>query len=458
MSNLTRSQRSKKNLEEINNPIRTYWYVILVVVLTLFSTPNLKADRHEGLEEPKEFETLEEIWDSLPKPTRIDPNVTTFVHGMGFGIPPEPVTYQIDQKHQHDTWKRTLKQCAPVSTKSALSTECVAALSEYFQEEPIWKYSRLYYYSDRMGLLNSTYNEINRRHYKLPYGFDDYSIEQVPTWGDIFDGRLEQRAALFSRVSQDPQCLELSSFADAGIQEDKAEQCSAPEMYKYAAYLDACSAALQRLAVLTSPTRSSKDKYWGLDRFEVSKLLILEKIESAAGRDFAQESVEKGLLHASWVIKQCTVNPFLLQTAQRNSRTSPLDFAWQIKSVGNEELTQLIKRTHNVALRIAAKSGDERAIRSLPRLYGAITSDLLKRHPLLVHRHLASNTGGISEELDWHEQRRHRAKAYLLLKELAGPEIAQDEYDPSKLQVEIDYVLSGGDLRLPRWSHEILID
>ena len=261
--------------------------------------------------------------------------------------------------------------------------------------------------------------------------------------------------ATFSRVAQDPQCMELSSFAAAGIQEDRAEQCSAHEMYKYAAYLDACTTALQRLAVLSSPTRSSKEKYSGLDRFEVSKFVILENIESAADRDFAQENVEKGLLHASWVAEQCTVNPFTLDTTRRNNRNSVQNISWRATTVDDEAFARSIKQTHDVALRIAAKCGDERAIRSSPRLYGVLLSDTFERYPLLVHRHLGSNTGGISEELEWNERRRHEAKAYLLLKDLAGSEVAQREFDPSKMQEEIDYILKGGELRLPRWIREI---
>lgn len=128
---------------------------------------------------------------------------------MGYWVPPEPLTYQGDQERQQAKWKRALKQCVPVSTNSALTTECVAALSEYFHKELIWKYNGLYYYSDRMGFLRTTYNEVNRRHYELPYGNDDYSMEQVPRWGDIFDGRLEQRDALFSKLCKDSQCMGL---------------------------------------------------------------------------------------------------------------------------------------------------------------------------------------------------------------------------------------------------------
>ena len=107
-----------------------------------------------------------------------------------------------------------------------------------------------------------------------------------------------------------------------------------------------------------------------------------------------------------------------------------------------------IKRTHDVALKIAAKSGDEWAIRSLSQLSGDLISDVLEKYPLLVHRHLGSDTGGFSDELEWEELRRHEAKAYLLLKDLAGGEVAQREFDPSRLQEEIDYIRNGGELEL----------
>ena len=421
--------------------------MISVVVFTLFSATNLAA---EYLDEPREFETLKEMLDSLPQPVRIDPNVVTYSNGDDPWVPLDPMTYQRDQERQHALWKHVSKHCIPASTKTTATSECIAALTQYFDKEPIWKYSRLYYYSDPMGLLSTTYNEISQRHYELPYGYDDYSMEQIPRWGDIFDGQLEQRVALVAKVAQDPQCMELSSSSDVGIQEDKAEQCSAHEMYKYAAYLDACTTAQQRMAVLTSPTRSSKDKYKGLDRFETSKLVILEKFESAADRDAAQESVEKGLLHASWVIRHCSVNPVLLETARRNSRNSFSDIDWQATTLEDEEFVGMIKRTHDLALKIAAKSGDEWAIRSLPRLQGEFALDVFEKYPLLVHRHMGFDTGGISDQLEWNEQRHHRAKAYLLLKDLAGPAVAQREFDSSNLQEEIDYILNGGELTLPK--------
>ena len=275
----------------IYKQVSKYCWWCSLAVIALVPSMNLGAEK---LDEPNDWESIEtwesldelrEFLESLSKPVRIDPNITTYHTENDYWIPPEPLTFQDNQELQHTVWKNALKQCERASTKSSPSTECVTALTEYFVNEPVWKYSRLYYYSDPMGLLLTTYNEINRRHFKLPYSYDDYSMEQIPMWGDIFDGRLVQRMALFSKVTQDPQCAKLGSSANVGIQEDRAEQCSARELYKFAAYLDACTASLQRHQVLTSPTRSREDKYKELDRFETSKHVVLENIESATERD-----------------------------------------------------------------------------------------------------------------------------------------------------------------------------
>ena len=154
--------RSRKGTAVIFRPIYKYWYMLSIAVFALVPISNLNAERldeveeWESIEERETFEDLRELLDSLPKNTRIDPNVSIYGHGRGYSFPPEPVTFQGDQKRQHAAWQRVLKQCDPVGTKSALTTECMAALTEYFDDEPVWKYSRLYYYSDRMGLLRTT--------------------------------------------------------------------------------------------------------------------------------------------------------------------------------------------------------------------------------------------------------------------------------------------------------------
>lgn len=448
----------------IYKQVSKYCWWCSLAVIALVPSMSLGAEK---LDEPNDWESIEtwesldelrEFLESLSKPVRIDPNITTYHTENDYWVPPEPLTFQDNQELQHTVWKHALKQCERASTKSSPSTECVAALTEYFVNEPVWKYSRLYYYSDPMGLLLTTYNEINRRHFKLPYSYDDYSMEQIPMWGDIFDGRLEQRKALFSKVTQDPQCAKLGSSANVGIQEDRAEQCSARELYKFAAYLDACTASLQRHQVLTSPTRSREDKYKELDRFETSKHVVLENIESATEREMAQEIVKRGLLHGYWVIEQCIEGPLRLKTSQSNTSVLSLEVTWSTTTIEDEALMRAIKKTHKMALKIAARSGDEWAIRSLPRLHGQFASDIYNKFPLLVHRHLGFDTGGISDKLDWNELRRHKAKAYLLLKDLAGPVVAEREFNPSKLQEEIDYILNGGEPGLPQWSTAILID
>lgn len=133
--------------------------------------------------------------------------------------------------------------------------------------------------------------------------------------------------------------------------------------------------------------------------------------------------------------------------------------AYHDQFIEDEELILSIQRTDDVALRISAKSGDEWAIRSFP--LGIFTGnelvpELLEKYPLLMHRHLGSRTSGFRSELDWRDQEHHRAKAYLLLEELAGPDLARREFDFSKLQESVDYLRNGGELKYPRSTIEIV--
>ena len=82
-----------------------------------------------------------------------------------------------------------------------------------------------------------------------------------------------------------------------------------------------------------------------------------------------------------------------------------------------------INATHDVILKIAAKSGDPGAIQSYP--LGLLTSsefneDMATLYPILMHRHLSSPTGWFRSELTDKERARHRAKVYLLASDSIG--------------------------------------
>ncbi len=57
--------------------------------------------------------------------------------------------------------------------------------------------------------------------------------------------------------------------------------------------------------------------------------------------------------------------------------------------------------------------------------------------------------GGFRSELDLTNQRRHQAKAFLLLEQQSGIAAATRKFDTAELKDEIEFVLLGGELSYP---------
>ena len=102
---------------------------------------------------------------------------------------------------------------------------------------------------------------------------------------------------------------------------------------------------------------------------------------------------------------------------------------------------------------IAIKSGDDWAIRSGElgnTIVGDAGAELMQRYPLLMNRRLGGLLfGGWISYLTKEERDRHRAKAYLLLVEVAGEEFARREDNPESLAKQIQYIEAGGVLKAP---------
>ena len=125
----------------------------------------------------------------------------------------------------------------------------------------------------------------------------------------------------------------------------------------------------------------------------------------------------------------------------------------------SQQFFKAVNHTHDVLLKIAAKSGDRWAIMSYPLgifTSGEFNDDVAARYPLLMHRHLGSKTGWFRSELTEQEQAQHRAQAYLILERTIGENVANLEYDPITLEDEIKYVFNGGPLNYPRTFRVIM--
>lgn len=388
-----------------------------------------------------------------------------YFHRVDFTVPPDPSSIVEKSKEHQDAWEHALQQCTPIDKYTILDDrDCLDALGKYFLNEPVWSYSTLHYYDRTKGLQPIPVRMINSRARILPYSYADYMAPDIPYWRDILDGRLPYRQSLFHKVIREPKCMEISTQHRSGMHEDLAQQCSAREMYKYATYLDACEVASQRVVVLINPPNPLVVR--GVDKaifYQVALEVIAEKIADSTQRDTAKQHLEKGYLHAFWVMSHCMEQGYsVLPNIETNDIKS--NDARVLRGPGfwtssRDQAYQRVNRTHDVLLKIAAKSGDSWAVQSFP--LGIFTSsefntEVQDRFPLLMHRHFGSPTGWFRSEISLKEQAQHRAKAFLMLKDTFGEQNAQMEYDPVELENEIEYLLDGNALSYPRPLKDIL--
>ena len=412
------------------------------------------------------FFVVTSVWSTGPEVTTNESNgriVERFDFSSIFSngsIPNGPISYREESEEQRKNWERVLDRCTPIDTEVSLSPICHSALTKYFMEEPVWEYSFEMGFQDLTSIYGLQEGIINPRHRGLnKYGYEDYASDEIPVWRDVFDGGIEKRINVFLRTVVDPSCKEIFQSNETGFREDLAERCAAGELYKYATYLESCTTALTRLFVLKSPPIGDEYLFESPSIYEAFIEVILkwewlvdEKWRVEGGLD----RMRKGYLHASWVAKQCETLSFALLP----DGSSPTLYSWS--SLGNlpenDDMRALISKTFLAALEISVKTGDERAVRTYPLRYfehsedAMILWDVRKRFPILTHKSLGFELGG---ELTYEEQRRHRAKAYLLTEKLAGTDVARRDFDVSDLQKELDYVQDGGALKYPAmWSRK----
>lgn len=374
-------------------------------------------------------------------------------------VPPDPIHLSQISKSQQQAWTKVLEQCTPIDTHRPLSESCESALAEYFPAEPIWD-NKMYYYDKRTG-LKKMYRVASGPMYDrdsvtdLPYSPADF-LDEYPVWRDVFDGNIERRISKFLEVLDDPSCTALISRKSIGIQENLASQCAANELYKYAVYLDACSTAMNRLYILNNEDPELVpwiDAQSLPSKYDLSLEFIKREIESVDDRTIAKRRMQKGYLLAYWTVQQCESNHYVLMPGL--TARMPASRSWSMTSdrsllEWDHSLSwyekRLLGQTYQNTLTMAAKSGVDWAIRtynfrSMSSL--ALNVELRQQYPILTHRWLGRKHG----KTEIH--RRHRAKAYLLLREKAGEAIAQLEYDPVDLAAEIQYIVDGGELSYP---------
>ncbi|MYD46706.1 MAG: hypothetical protein F4W92_10165 [Gammaproteobacteria bacterium] len=372
------------------------------------------------------------------------------VHYERFEVRPETETFLEVSDEQNASWEELIEQCTPIDTREPLSESCMLLAEQYFSKEPVWPYSQMYYYDAWDGWVPIFIRELTYKNFTTA----DYVDKDVPYWNDVFDGQIEQRKKQFLKVVADSSCLDLASRNKLGIHPTNHKSCAARELYKYGAYLNACSRAHQRLSFLSQEI-TQENQTGELNYYELSFSKLDEWVSDVPLRYSAKRRLAKGFLHASWVAEQCKVHGFVLVPGQSHLglETTEEKMSWEHDL---EKYFLFVNHAYDLALRIAAKTGDDWAIRSRTMgryLTDEFNEDLLKRYPLQFHREMGKGAG---YDFTPQEKARHRAKAYLLLVEQAGEKVAQLEYDPSKLKREIRYVKNGGSLRFPPSRAEIL--
>lgn len=374
-----------------------------------------------------------------------DPGPNPLYHSEShFYVPKGLLSLHVETQDQISKWQQAVELCTPVQPTKPLESSCIATLSEYFMDAPVWDYGSLYYVEfSSFGRADPF--PINPRPVLLPYGPADYGHHEVPRWQDIFDGQIESRKDTFFQVAADPKC---QANVHGGIQEDMGDHCYAREMYKYATYLDACTTAMRRLKVLNRVT--GRAEYKGLSTYEMTLQVVEEKIEDFVQQDMIKQRLEKGYLHASWVAHQCAPHGLaLLPLTEEQNRNPGGGFA-EVVEIGSDRATRwAVGHSQTVALKISSRSGDEWAVRSYPMTpldEPEFLYDVYEKYPILYHRHLGSTT--FAGYLSRVEQRRHQAQAYLLLKQTFGSRVAQLSYDAADLKQEIDFIQKGGELTL----------
>ena len=391
-------------------------------------------------------------------PVAIGDSLQTYLNPIDFSVPTDPMSYFKESPEQKAAWQRAKNVCSPMDVYELLDDRaCLEALSEYFLNEPVWAYSQLNYYDRETGLRPLPIKLINSRPSILPYSYADLLSDDIPRWRDIFDGELDQRSDTMFEVTANRQCKALSERSSSGIQPELAELCAARELFKYATYLDGCFVALQRVQILVNnPSYSGILSNESSNTYEVVQDIIKDKFPNVSQRSKAQNILEKGLLHAVWMGDQCKDGYAMLSDIEIDETMEfPKTFFWQPRTI---EVFQRVNVTHDIILKIAAKSGDSWAIQSYP--LGILTSsefnaEVREDYPLLFHRHLGSPTGWFRSELNLEEQAQHRAQSYLLLEATLGADNAKLEYDPIELEEAIRYVSDGNELTYPRSVHEI---
>ena len=323
----------------------------------------------------------------------------------------DPLFREISNDHSidelRDVCSRSFGSLADATNPpTSMDQHCEDSLTRSFSDEPIWTSSRSEYFTSFRGTRILLPN-LDRRSIYLPYGYSDYAVANAPAWRDIFDSQVERRKSLVKETLQDEVCTMVGE--GDRIQPDMAERCHANELFKYAAYMDACATGMQRVMLLRSPVDRADPQ--SATRYEESIDILRKNLPDTDRRQQIIDLQSTIQLHAAWVVRICSLTPEMLIDPDISvDETKPLSL---------EEAKEILRDTYDKILRIAAKSGDLWAILSYYpyRERDGYWRDLYRLQPHLVHRYLAVGYGP-GRRLSDREQLTHGVRSYDMLKAL----------------------------------------
>lgn len=291
-----------------------------------------------------------------------------------------------------------------------VTLECMQLLTETYSSDPIWAIERFMYHTEGSHGLEMVFSKFNNRSLFVGYGHTAFE-EEVPRWRDILSGDTEQMMRMVISAFEDQACKELISLT-SGIRVWLIEHCNASEFYKYATLLDVCVTNMARFTDLSS--KSTNRSLQATNRFEESLELVKQRALEMPERYIGEYETQVRLaMAAAWVARECAgkrLTPLVGSQAidEQVFNSDPM--------LGSETIVQLLRYSHDTALRVAAKAGDRWALLSyFPEFEGSdYLHDLYEIYPVLVHRFLASDLG--SEALTEEAQRYHSIRAYSMLK------------------------------------------
>ena len=279
---------------------------------------------------------------------------------------------------------------------------------------------------------------LNRRSSRLSYGYEDFALDDVPIWQDVFDDRVEQRGRIVAQTIENDRCTELADRS-TGIRPELSYECRARDLFKYAAYLDACATAIDRRQTMARVIDEAMQQSV-FDR-------LMEHLAYFLHADLEEYELASSVhtfwnLQVAWVAQQCQATPITVPDVafgETKMNASVVRKAWltdepsdwerdESMLLDRHEANRMLRRFHDRLLRMAANAGDEWAIQSYyPSREGdEYWRDLYRVNPCPMHRYATNGAGG---RLDTRERIQHAIKAYELLKqEVPDIDVGLEEY------------------------------